>query len=145
MRHSASISLTHYALGCNLNIIFKHMIVIISISCDISLRWMVRTDYICRALNIPDSPEQLKLQFGLVDFLLNYIYIICFEKCQFCWLIDMGPTGTNFSEIWVKILVFSYMKMNLSMSFTKSQPFCLSSGVLKLNIPSSALLGQHSF
>ena len=37
----------------------------------------------------------------------------------------IGPLGTNFSEILVKILTFSFKKMRLKVSSVKRRPFCL--------------------
>ena len=39
-------------------------------------------------------------------------------------LLLIGPLGTNFSEIRIKILTFSTMKMHLKMSSVKWRPFC---------------------
>ena len=36
----------------------------------------------------------------------------------------IGPLGTNFSEIFIGIYTFSFMKMHLKMSSGKWQPFC---------------------
>ena len=44
----------------------------------------------------------------------------------------IGPLGTNFSEIWIGILTFSFRKMRLKMSSAKSRPFCLGLNVLRL-------------
>ena len=41
-----------------------------------------------------------------------------------------GPLGTNFSEILIKILTFSFMKMHLKVSSAKWRPFCLGLNVL---------------
>ena len=43
----------------------------------------------------------------------------------------IGPLGTNFSEIWIKIYTFSFRKMYLKMSSGKWRSFCLSLNVLK--------------
>ena len=43
----------------------------------------------------------------------------------------IGPLGTNFSEILIKILTFSFKKMRLKVSSTKRRPFCLSLNVLR--------------
>ena len=43
----------------------------------------------------------------------------------------IGPLGTNFSEILIKIYLFSFNKMHLKMSPGKWRPFCLSLNVLK--------------
>ena len=40
------------------------------------------------------------------------------------WHIAIGPLGTNFSEIQIKIQNFSFMKMHLDMSSAKCQPLC---------------------
>ena len=42
----------------------------------------------------------------------------------------IGPLGTNFSEIYIEILVFSFKKMRLKVSSAKWRPFCLSLNVL---------------
>ena len=46
-------------------------------------------------------------------------------------LLLIGPLGTNFSEILIEILTFSFKKMRLKVSFAKRRPFCLSLNVLK--------------
>ena len=45
----------------------------------------------------------------------------------------IGPLGTNFSEIWIEIITFSFKKMRLKVSSAKWQPFCLGLNVLTLN------------
>ena len=40
------------------------------------------------------------------------------------------PLGTNFSEILIRILTFSFKEMHLKMSFAKWRPFCLSLNML---------------
>ena len=42
----------------------------------------------------------------------------------------IGPLGTNFSEILIKILTFSFKKMRLKVSSAKRRPFCLVLNVL---------------
>ena len=44
----------------------------------------------------------------------------------------IGPSGTNFSEILIKILTFSFKKMHLKVSSAKWRPFCLCLNVLRL-------------
>ena len=44
----------------------------------------------------------------------------------------IGPLGTNFSEILIEILTFSFEKMRLKVSSAKRRPFCLGLNVLKL-------------
>ena len=46
-------------------------------------------------------------------------------------LLLIGPLGTNFSEILIKILTFSFKKMHLKVSSAKRRPFCLGLNVLK--------------
>ena len=46
------------------------------------------------------------------------------------WILLIGPLGTNFSEILIKILTFSFMKMRLKVSSAKWRPFCLGLNVL---------------
>ena len=41
------------------------------------------------------------------------------------------PLGTNFSEILIEILLFSFKKMRLKVSSAKRRPFCLGLNVLK--------------
>ena len=42
----------------------------------------------------------------------------------------IGPPGTNFSEISIKILTFSFVKIRLKVSSAKWRPFCLGLNVL---------------
>ena len=42
----------------------------------------------------------------------------------------IGPLGTNFSQISIKIHTSSFKKIHLNMLFGKLQPFCLSLNVL---------------
>ena len=42
----------------------------------------------------------------------------------------IGPLGTNFSEILIKIQIFSLKKIHLKMSSAKCRPFCLGLNVL---------------
>ena len=42
----------------------------------------------------------------------------------------IGPLGTNFSEILIEMLTFSFMKMHLKVSSAKRRPFCLGLNVL---------------
>ena len=46
-------------------------------------------------------------------------------------LLLIGPLGTNFSEILIVILTFSFKKMRLKVSSAKRRPFCLGLNVLK--------------
>ena len=46
-------------------------------------------------------------------------------------LLSIGPMGTNFSEIRIKIKQFSFTKMNLKMPFANWRPFCLSLNMLR--------------
>ena len=43
----------------------------------------------------------------------------------------IGTLGTNFSEILIEILSFSFQKMHLKVLSAKWRPFCLSHNVLK--------------
>ena len=52
----------------------------------------------------------------------------------------IGPLGTNFSEILIKIHAFSFKKMHLKMSSGKWRPFCLGLHVLNPNKPLSILI-----
>ena len=45
-------------------------------------------------------------------------------------LLSIGPLGTNFSEILIEILTFSFKKMRLKVSFVKWRPFCIGLNVL---------------
>ena len=48
----------------------------------------------------------------------------------YCGILLIGPLGTIFSEILIKIYTFSLKKMHLKMSSGKCQPFCLGLNVL---------------
>ena len=52
----------------------------------------------------------------------------------------IGPVGTNFGEILIEIITFSFTKMRLKVSSAKRRPFCLGHNVLT---PSVKL--NHSF
>ena len=58
----------------------------------------------------------------------------------------IGPLGTNFSEILIKIYIFSFKKMHLKISSGNWQPFCLCLNVLKIGhqdkIPSNGCQGD---
>ena len=45
-------------------------------------------------------------------------------------LLLIGPLGTNFSEILIEILTFSFKKMRLKVSSAKRRPLCLGLNVL---------------
>ena len=45
-------------------------------------------------------------------------------------LLLIGPLGTNFSEIFIEILAFSFKKIRLKVSSAKWRPFCLGLNVL---------------
>ena len=45
-------------------------------------------------------------------------------------LLFIGPLGTNFSEILIEILTFSFKKMHLKLSSAKRRPFCPGLNVL---------------
>ena len=47
-------------------------------------------------------------------------------------ILSISLFGTNFSEILIEILTFSFEKMRLKMSSAKWRPFCLGLNVLKL-------------
>ena len=47
-------------------------------------------------------------------------------------ILSNGTLGTNFSEILIEILTFSFKKMRLKVSSAKWRPFCLGLNVLKL-------------
>ena len=50
-------------------------------------------------------------------------------------LLLIGPLGTNFCEILIEILTFSFKKMRLKVSSAKRQPFCLGLNVLMIWSP----------
>ena len=45
-------------------------------------------------------------------------------------LLLIGPLGTNFSEIWIKIYTALFKKLHLKMLPGKFQPFCFGLNVL---------------
>ena len=45
-------------------------------------------------------------------------------------LLLIGPLGTNFNEILIEILTFSFKKIRLKVSSAKRRPFCLGLNVL---------------
>ena len=55
----------------------------------------------------------------------------------------IGPLGTNFSEILIRIQILSFKKMRLKMSSAKWQPFCLGLNVLKIGHQGSSSSNGH--
>ena len=56
-------------------------------------------------------------------------------RCQaiiwtYTGILLIGPLGTNFNEILIKIHIFSFKKMHLKMSSGKWRPFCLGLNML---------------
>ena len=51
----------------------------------------------------------------------------------------IGPLGTNFSEISIEILTFSFKKMHLKVLSVKRRPFCLSLNVLTCELTAISL------
>ena len=43
----------------------------------------------------------------------------------------IGPSGTNFSEILIEIIIFSFKKIRLKVSSAERRPFCLGINVLR--------------
>ena len=64
------------------------------------------------------------------------------------WILLIGPLGTNFSEILIKILTFSFKKMRLKVSSATRWPFCLDLNVLNtgftFHYKDAVLSGQES-
>ena len=58
-------------------------------------------------------------------------------------LLLITPWGTNFSEILIGILAFSFKKMHLKASSAKRRPFCLALNVLNLEKSSGTHQGQN--
>ena len=57
----------------------------------------------------------------------------------------IGPLGTNFSEIYIEILTFSFKKMRLKVSSAKWRPFCLGLNVLKQGVIFLCLLLRNPY
>ena len=55
-------------------------------------------------------------------------------------ILSIGLLGTNFSEILIEILTFSFKKMRLKVSSAKWRPFCLSLNVLMTWHPITVLV-----
>ena len=54
-------------------------------------------------------------------------------------ILMIGPLGTNFGEILIEILTFSFKKMRLKVSSAKRRPFCIGLIVLIKGAPSHHL------
>ena len=61
------------------------------------------------------------------------------------WIELLEPLGTNFSEILIKILIFSFEKICLKVSSAKWRPFCLGLNVLISNFQFHALIYYLDF
>ena len=59
-------------------------------------------------------------------------------------ILSIGPLGTNFSEIWIKVNTFSFKKMHLKISSGKWWPYCLSLNVLNCHGCMIASRGQFN-
>ena len=59
-------------------------------------------------------------------------------------ILFIGPLGTNFSEILIEILTFSFKKMRLKLSSGKWRSFCLGLNVLKSERWNHTSLGTSS-
>ena len=57
----------------------------------------------------------------------------------------IGPLGTNFSDILIEILTFSFTKMRLKVSSAKWRPFCLGLNVLILKFEHGWGITSHGF
>ena len=55
----------------------------------------------------------------------------------------IGPLGTNFSEILIKIHTFSFKKMHFKMLSGRWQPFCLGLNVLNHRLSSYKIVNIH--
>ena len=53
-------------------------------------------------------------------------------SCINAAILSIGPLGTKFSEIWIEIYAFSFVKMHLKMPSGKWRPSCLGLNVLTL-------------
>ena len=53
--------------------------------------------------------------------------------CTNAGILFIRPLGTNFNEMLIEILTFSFMKMRLKVSSAKWRPFCLGLNVLTLH------------
>ena len=56
----------------------------------------------------------------------------------------IGPLGTNFNEILIKIHTFSFKKMHLKISSAKWRPFCLGLNVLINTMAADDLVKQKA-
>ena len=73
-------------------------------SCQIFIHWPLGYVYMCNFNSSPPGPT----------------YIHWWTNAD---LLSNGPLRTNFSENWIKILTFSFKKMNFKMLSAKWQPF----------------------
>ena len=95
------------------------------------------------SLEIPKIPYQSLTHWGRVTHIcVSKLTIIGSDNdlspgwCQaIIWtnvgILLIGPLGTNFSEILIEILTFSFKKMRLKVSSVKRRPFCIGLNVLK--------------
>ena len=112
---------------------FKDRYCILSISCEIAVKWMPqnfiddklthwgRVTLICVG-NLTITASDNGLSPG--------------RRQAIIWtnagILLIGPLGTNFSEILIEIHIFSFKKMRLKVSSAKWRPFCFSLNVLTM-------------
>ena len=118
--------------------------------------WFIRVQYIYKSILVPSgdglAPNMHQAITATIQIQLTHwgrVTHICVSKltilgsdnglspekrqviiCTNAGLLLIGPLGTNFSEILIKLLTFSSQKMRLKVLSVKRRPFCLSLNVL---------------
>ena len=104
---------------------------------------------VCRYLTLDEADRMIDMGFEEdVRTIFSYFKVsqlthldlvmhIC--KCQgqaITWtnddLLSFKPSESNFSEIWIKILLYSFKRMHLKMSSSKWQPFFILTSISQL-------------
>ena len=75
-----------------------------------------------------------------IGLLLDQRQVIFWTNAR---ILLIGPLGTNFNGILIKILTFSFKKMHLKVASAKWQPFCLCLNVLKCSLWVQSLILVH--
>ena len=93
----------------------------------------------------PRAPYWLSVNFGSGNGSIGTVmpqtipwvnvYTVCAMK--------IGSVGTNFSEILIRINIFSFKRVHLKMSSAKGWPFCLGLNVLKLKFERTVDFNEH--
>ena len=120
-----------------------------------TVNWVGSLAFLCNMAVIISLDQTLKLPYAMSCILTHWgrVTHICVSKLTIIgsdnglspvrrqaiiWtnagILLIRPLGTNFSEMWIEILILSFMKIRLKVPSAKWRPFCLGLYVLNFHI-----------